>query len=109
MIIDTDNIGETIDILIGYADPEGRNCRRLKKYKLDVQHRVMIGPAARRFIHSLVAKLDNIECEFLNFRGICRLSGAGDLKCNHAERYSVCTKYSPAKSYVKGGPDKGGV
>jgi len=109
MIFDTDNIEETISALIEYADPEGRNYRRLKKYHDDVARNVMIGPAARRFIHSLVAKFDNIECELLSLRGECRLSGAGGLKCNHTERYSVCPKYSPAKSHVKGGPDKGGV
>lgn len=105
MIIDTDDLSETINTLMLYADPRGRNYSRLKRLKSDVDHRIMIGPSARRFIHGLVAKLDNIECEGLSNSDKCLF---GFQSCDYSERFSVCSKYKPVKPFVKGGPEQGG-
>jgi hypothetical protein len=98
MTINTDNLGDTIAALLPYADPAGRNYARLIQYQNDVRRNVMLGPTARRFIHDLVAKLDNIECNGLSHRDLC-----GQPRCTYTDRYDACPKYKPVKPYVKGG------
>ena len=100
MIVDTDNIADTVELLLKYADPKGRNYKKLKIIQRDITERTMLGPKARKLIRLLVAKLDNIECVFVSRIGYCRNPGMMKKQCSYSERFSVCPKYSPAKPMI---------
>lgn len=106
-MIDTSDIGETVALLLTYADPEGRNFKKLKVIQKDIAERVMIGPKARRLIRELVEKLDNIECVFVTRSGGCSMPGTGSI-CSHKELYSGCPKYEQVQPIMRGNPVQGG-
>ena len=98
----SDNLIDTLDELIGLADPEGVNYGRLMKLRDSVARNVMIGPSARRFIQELVQRKDNIECRYLRSGGDCGVPGIQE--CAHTEWFRACHEYRPAYPSLRGDP-----
>ena len=105
MAIETDKLETTLAFLISKADPEGLNYKKLTKILDQIKRNVLIGPKTRRYIHELVEKFDNIECESLSDSGMCRkIKGAG--RCQYASWYRECSFYTQVKPEKRGNPIK---
>ncbi len=80
--------------------------KRLVKLQGQVNRNVFLGPKARRYIHEMVEKLDNIECKGVTRNGLCRLI-PGNKRCGHEEKFATCDLYQPVSANIKGSPLQG--
>ena len=100
---------EVIDKCLNFADPELPAHDRLVALRNKVEHNVMLGPKARRFLRMCVEAQDNVDCEQLGLEGKCKIPRVG--KCDFvatAERPGVkfkqCPYYGPKRAQMKGHP-----
>ena len=90
---------DTIDRLLRYANPDGEAHKRLTRYREQLDRNVMLGEGPRRFIASLLERLDNVECSHLDKDGGCRVK-QGRL-CKYRQRYKACTIYEEPRATVR--------
>lgn len=82
---------DVIDRLLKYASPKGYAYKKLTLYREQMKRNVMLGEGARRYIASLLEKLDNVECRHLEKDGSCIVKRGA--YCSHGERYRNCGMY----------------
>jgi hypothetical protein len=86
----TQDIRDTINRLLKYADPEGEVHDELVSMSETVERGVMLGPKSRRMLMKLTEMVDNIECRHLQYDGMCPKVRK---RCPFTKDYARCNMF----------------
>jgi hypothetical protein len=100
---------EVIDKCLKFADPELPAYARLTSLREKVEHNIMLGPQARRFLRLCIEAQDNIDCEKLGLEGRCKIPRVGECGFRATEeqpgmKFKHCPYYGQKKAEMKGHP-----
>lgn len=100
---------ETIDKCLKFADPGLPPHARLLTLKGKIEHNVMLGPQARRFLQKCLEVQDNIECEQLTHDGKCKIPRVGECEYRPQEgrplaKFKKCPYYEAKRAQIRGNP-----